>query len=243
MVLAACLAAGSVQAFAQSPTPAGWETVNVVRTNRTSRVITNLIEVRMPANIFVDEYRTNWVTRSVTNLITVEVTRTNLVRVYQTNVAMLTLTNWETVVVFKTNWVKRQTTAVAEVNIPAPAIEAPSAAPPAPAAAPAAAPVASDGLILVATRTSKPPVNNLVEVFMKMRGSSGVEPDFASQEWQLARGDGSVLFGQGSEFRQDISPGTYKIEMTARINGRKNLVHFRRTLKVTRERVTQEVSD
>src|ERR1017187_6163805 len=47
----------------------------VTRTNWFDRWITNVVEVRMPANRFVNEYHTNWVTQL----------RTNVVDVYSTN--------------------------------------------------------------------------------------------------------------------------------------------------------------
>jgi hypothetical protein len=34
---------------------------NITRTNWTERWITNFIEVRMPTNVFVDEFHTNWI--------------------------------------------------------------------------------------------------------------------------------------------------------------------------------------
>ena len=47
---------------AASPTDAGaranqtqWETLDILKTNRVKRVITNVIEIWMPANQFVDE--------------------------------------------------------------------------------------------------------------------------------------------------------------------------------------------
>ncbi len=67
----------------------------VFRTNRLDRWITNVIEVRIPANHFANEYRTNWI----------EQWNTNLVDVYATNHATLLLTNEINVVAFTTNWI------------------------------------------------------------------------------------------------------------------------------------------
>ena len=94
--------------------------VNLTRTNWVERWITNLIEVRMPLNRFVNEYHTNWVTqvqtnvinvyatnqltRTVTNRFVVDAFRTNFVTACQTNWETLDLTNWQTVIVMKTNW-------------------------------------------------------------------------------------------------------------------------------------------
>ena len=109
-----------------APVPAGLETVEVLHTNWVPRVITNVIEVRMPTNYFVTEYRTNrfaelrtnvidvyrtnWMTRMWTNTIAIEQTKTNLVTTYQTNLNTITLTNWAAALVFKTNWVTRPLT-------------------------------------------------------------------------------------------------------------------------------------
>jgi hypothetical protein len=82
--------------------------VNVTRTNRFDHWITNVIEVRMPDNRFVNEYRTNWVTQL----------RTNIVDVYATNRVTRTLTNpvvvqalWTNyVTAYETNWNMRKLT-------------------------------------------------------------------------------------------------------------------------------------
>ncbi len=91
----------------------------VTRTNWVDRWITNVIEVRMPANRFVNEYHTNWVTRFQTNIVNVYVTNqvtrtltnsvvvdqvlTNFVVGYQTNLIMRTLTNYVAVNLLQTN--------------------------------------------------------------------------------------------------------------------------------------------
>ena len=115
----------SLPAFGAAPNPdpapalTGLEMVDVLRTNWIPRVITNVIEIRMPTNIFITEYRTNrfvawrtnvidiyrtnWVTRTRTNTIAIEQTQTNLVIAYQTNWNTINLTNWKTALVFRTN--------------------------------------------------------------------------------------------------------------------------------------------
>lgn len=106
---------------------------NVTRTNWFDRWITNVIEVRMPANRFVNEYRTNWVTqlrtnvidvyatnrvtRTLTNPVVVEATETNVVTAYETNWSMRTLTNWVAVNVLRTNFVDRYQTNWSTLNL------------------------------------------------------------------------------------------------------------------------------
>ena len=118
---------------------------NITRTNWTERWITNSIEVRMPTNIFVnefhtnlierfvtnvvtipveatrtvrvDDYKTNWNTLRVTNRIPVNKVRTNFVDVVQTNWRTLTLTNFETVLVLKTNWITHPVTNVVQIDL------------------------------------------------------------------------------------------------------------------------------
>jgi len=90
-------------------TPGSVETVNVVQSTFVPRVITNVIEMRVPTNVFItvyrtnqfevlrtnvfDVYRTNLVRLTRTNMIPVELTLTNLVTRYQTNLNLLTRTN------------------------------------------------------------------------------------------------------------------------------------------------------
>jgi hypothetical protein len=106
---------------------------SVTRTNLVDRWLTNVVEVRMSANRFVDEYHTNWVRRVTTNVVDVYATnhvlvaltnrvvidlpRTNFVTAYQTNVKTLHLTNWATVLIFKTNWVTQPITNVVQIDL------------------------------------------------------------------------------------------------------------------------------
>ncbi|MBM3881817.1 MAG: hypothetical protein FJ387_19180 [Verrucomicrobia bacterium] len=62
-------------------------------TNWTPRFVTNLIEVRMPQNLYVDEYRTNWFTQRVTNINWFTLYATNVFEVFQTNRIVRTQTN------------------------------------------------------------------------------------------------------------------------------------------------------
>ena len=95
------------------------EIVSVVKTNWAERWITNTIEVRMPRNVFVNEFHTNWFTqfstnlvhvyttntvvRNVTNRIPVEAVRTVTVNSYQTNWTTRTLVNRVPVAMVRTN--------------------------------------------------------------------------------------------------------------------------------------------
>ena len=302
-----------------APAPAGLETVDVLRTNWFPRVITNAIEIRMPTNIFINEYRTNrfvewrtniidvyrtnrfvewqtnvidvyrtnWVTRTRTNMIaieqiqtnlviayqtnlniiiltnwetllafktnlatkaltnsvTVEQTRTNLTTRYQTNVNTLTLTNWETVLVIKTNWVKQPVTKLVEVTLPA----APADVVKAPGGGESKVPTASasatlesgTGWTVEAARTEKPPFGNQVEVQLKLKSAGNAVSTLPLLEWRVERSDGSVLlFGQGREFKRDLPPGTYKVQVTARLAEGSSSELLRASLEVTREGVS-----
>src|SRR5262245_50030664 len=90
--------------------PSEWQTVNILKTNQSTRVVTNVIEVSVPNNVFVNEYRTsrvdriltnvvevavtNWTKKALTNTVTVNAFQTNWVTVVHTNRAAITLTNW-----------------------------------------------------------------------------------------------------------------------------------------------------
>jgi hypothetical protein len=100
--------------------------VDVVRTNWTDRWITNVIDVRMPMNVFVNEFHTNWVeqvrtnivnryatnvaTRTLTNTVVVNGVQTNFVKAYRTNWNTLTLTNQVAVDLLQTNVIERYQT-------------------------------------------------------------------------------------------------------------------------------------
>jgi hypothetical protein len=86
--LVACLAAS---AFLQSVN--GAETY-VTRTNWVEKAITNVVEVRMPKNVFVNEYHTNWVEQVQTNLVVRELPRKVVVDFVHTNVSTHYTTNY-----------------------------------------------------------------------------------------------------------------------------------------------------
>jgi hypothetical protein len=107
--------------------------VNVTRTNWFDHWITNVIEVHMPANRFVNEYHTNWVTqlrtnivdvyatnrvtRMLTNHVAVDAFRTNLIVAYQTNWLTRSLTNRVAVNVLRTNLVDQYRTNLSTLSL------------------------------------------------------------------------------------------------------------------------------
>jgi hypothetical protein len=257
---------------------------SVTRTNWAERWITNVIEVTMPTNRFVNEYHTNWVpqvrtttidvyatnwsmrtvtnhimvealwtntvvayktnviTRTLTNSVAVNLLQTNVLDRYHTNWSTLNLTNWVTVIMFKTNWLTQPVTNVAQVDMssrPATALPAPSevvslkepvveAAPPAPAGGPSAP------LVILATRTTRPPANNLVEVQMKVRWAGNGSAQLRVQSWRIQREDGAVfMFGQEQEFLRQLPVGKYTVEARLKAEEDGPLYVARGTLSVT----------
>jgi hypothetical protein len=85
--------------------------VTIGRTNLVERWITNVVEVRMPTNHFVNEFRTNFVEQRRTNVIdafatnrvVVNAFRTNTVNAYRTNWGAVILTNDIRIDAFRTN--------------------------------------------------------------------------------------------------------------------------------------------
>src|SRR6266446_1474954 len=73
--------------------------IDVARTNWTERWITNFIDVRMPTNIFVDEFHTNWLRQFVTNV--VDVYATNWIKQEVTNVISVPATRTVRVTEYK----------------------------------------------------------------------------------------------------------------------------------------------
>lgn len=93
VALAACLA------FTGSLFLATGAETFVTRTNWVDKAITNVVEVRMPRNVFVNEFHTNWV----------EQVRTNVVVVYSTNRVTKEIphTNVVTVTHYTTNYINK----------------------------------------------------------------------------------------------------------------------------------------
>src|SRR6266699_3351156 len=81
--------------------------MTVMRTNWNERWITNVVEVRMPVNRFVNQYRTNWV----------EQIRTRVVNMYATNWTLRTLTNRVAVNAVVTNYTETYKTNCQTVQV------------------------------------------------------------------------------------------------------------------------------
>jgi hypothetical protein len=222
--------------------------IDLVKTNWTDRLITNVIEVRVPANRFVNEYRTNWVemvrtntfnvyftnvlTRMVTNCVLVDVVRTNAIVAYQTNWQVLNLTNWSTVLVFKTNWVRQSLTNLVAVDLPLGTQPRQEQAAQAPLISRAAA--LTEPLALEAKRAARLTTNNQVEVELKVRWTNGASAPLLVQQWRLESEDGAILcFGQDRDFRREVPPGRYKVQVKAQRDGNGPLLAALGTLAVT----------
>jgi hypothetical protein len=239
--------------------------VTITRTNVAERWITNVIEVRMPVNRFVNEYRTNWVTQLRTNVVDVYVTNwvtrkltnqvemaatmTNHVTSYHTNWSLLNLTNWQTVVLLKTNWISEAVTNVVQIDLPSQPVAA-AAAPsevvelkeaPVPIATPAPAAHWAGPLAIEAARTSRPPANDLVEVQMKVKRTDTTAALLQVQQWRVEREDGAILlFGQDQDFKRELPVGNYRVEAKLKVEGDNPPLSVRGTLSVTaRETIIQ----
>jgi hypothetical protein len=262
--------------------------VTITQTNWIERWITNVINVQMPDNRFVNEYHTNWVTqirtnvvdvyatnwtmvkqtnvvemaatwtnqvtachtnwttRTLTNHVTLNSVRTNFVDRCQTNWSTLTLTNWETVVAFKTNWITQPVTNVTQIDLPT--RPAAVAVPPSAAIEPPAAPVETASpvsagragpLVIEATRTSRPPANDLVEVQLKVRRTDNASGPVQIQRWRVEREDGAVLLSsQDQQFKRPLPVGKYKVEARLKAEGDDPGPAVRGTLSVTLQDAT-----
>jgi hypothetical protein len=237
----------------------GTET-QVTRTNWTERTITNQIEVRMPRNVFVNEYRTNWIERTLTNVIPVHATNivvktvtnrmvvnvahTNFVTACSTNWQTLNITNWQTVLVLKTNWITQRLTNVAEIELSSTRIASPQTAPPKgtlPANAtragmPLPLPIvpSKDPLSLEAVMTSPPSANNPAEVQLNVRWAVNGEDPLEVRQWRVQRADETVLcFGQDRQFSRELPAGEYFVEVKAQRDGTSPLLVAQGLLRVT----------
>jgi hypothetical protein len=230
-----------------APFPAPGAESYVSRTNWVERTITNFIEVRMPKNVFVNEYHTNWVeqvnvnvvevyktnhvTRNLTNTVVVDSVRTNLLTAYQTNFVVayqtnwktLNLTNWQTVVLLRTNWVAQPANNLVQLNpapartvsAPKPIVEPKVARLDVPSSPPAV--VATEELVLEASRSARSGANNQAEIQLKVRAVDEAEPAAQVQQWRVEREDGAILsFGQDQEFKRSLPVGKYKVEAKVR---------------------------
>ncbi len=224
----------------------------VTRTNWVDRWITNVIEIQMPANRFVNEYRTNRVEQFRTNYVDVYstnwvvLTLTNrlMVEAVRTNLKTLNLTNWETVLVMKTNWFTQPVTNVVELDFTrnGPGTSETAGPPkgrldpkdpavdPAEGALPASL---TDALVMQASRTTWPPSNNRAEVQLTVRCVEAGAPLHVRQ-WRVEREDGSVLcYGQDQDFKRELTLGKYRVEVRAQRAADGPLLAARGTLAVT----------
>jgi hypothetical protein len=261
------LSAVGAESNARSSASGSAETVNVIQASFVPRVITNVIEVRVPTNVFInvyrtnqfavsrtnvfDVYRTNWMTATLTNTIPVDLTRTNLVTRYQTNLHILTQTNWITRyqtnlnTLTLTNW---ETMLVFKTNwLTRPAtnlvqidLPAGNGEPKIDNAVAAPVPASKDTLILEARRTAKPSANGQAEIALKLKSEGDETPTFVSQEWKVERADNSVLlFGRGAEFKREVPLGPYKVEVKVRSDENSSPIRVRGNFEVTRDDVIQ----
>jgi hypothetical protein len=216
--------------------------VNLTHTNKVDRWITNLIEIRMPENHFVNEYHTNWitqmrtnvvdfyatniVTRTLTNRVVLDAFQTNYVVSYHTNIQTINVTNWQTAVVIKTNLTVQPVTTVVEVQArPALAAEA------APAATTS---LAVDGLVLQAKRPARPAANGQIEIALTARDAGNPNASVQIQQWRVEREDGAILsFGQEQEFKRDLPVGRYKLEVKIQRDGEASAASTKALLEIT----------
>ena len=222
--------------------------VNVAHTNLVERWITNMIEVKAPANHFVNQYHTNWVdrfwtnvvdvystnhvTRVATNRIVIDAFRTNFVQAYQTNLKTLHLTNWTTVLVLRTNWVTQQITNVVDLDLPAKGSGkgSPHASnQPSDSAASLAQndSIRSEGhisqpLSIAAGKIPRLLPNNQIEVKLIVHWTNDTTAPVQVHQWRVEREDGTILcFGQEQEFKRGLPAGKYKVKVRAQreLNG------------------------
>lgn len=228
--------------------------VNIFKTNQSTRVVTNVIEVLVPNNVFVTEYRTsrvdrtltnvvdvavtNWTLKTVTNAVAVNAVQTNFVKAFQTNQATLTLTNWETVVVTKTNWVRQPMTNVIDFTLPAETpVAAKTEASPAPAKTNAPAAEAKADSLVIETSKTRTTEKGEVEVQFKVRLASSAEEPLRAQ-WRVERVDGAILFfNQNQEFKRVLPPGHYQMIVKARRDADAPVLTAQGSMDVTRTSV------
>ncbi len=222
------------------------------RTNWVSRTITNTVEVTVPDNRFVNFYRTNHilqvftntvdvyltnrVVEHVTNTYVVDVVRTNMRQAYLTNYHTLNLTNWNTVLLFRTNWINQPVTNVVNVElIKSPA--SPQAA--APAKQPVATPppllatMATDALSVQARKTGRALATKQIEVEFAVKPTR-TGTALKVQQWRIESIDGSFLCCvQDPEFKRDLAPGSYKVEVKAQRDSRSPALAAKGTLALS----------
>jgi hypothetical protein len=199
--------------------------VEVFATNWVNRKITNTIPIELTRNVKVTEYRTNWNTLTLTNRIPVQLVRTNFVDRWQTNLKTLNVTNWETVLVMKTNWITQPVTNIVNIDLITnrfPAREVTSTPPTTPNVEAPAQPVTqvvstlSDSFHFEASRTSRPPNRNVVELVVKARWAADPDLPIQVRQWRVESEDGAILcHSQDQDFRRELPTGRYRIEVKA----------------------------
>jgi hypothetical protein len=244
--------------------------INVYTTNRFTHTLTNHFLVDTFRTNFTTAYhtnwktldltnwqtaivmRTNWLKRTLTNEFLVEALQTNLVTAYQTNWKTLDLTNWQTAIVMKTNWVTQWVTNVVQIDLPSPSVITVSASPADAvpqketrtgtfASVPSAATACP--VVLQASRTARPPNKGQVEVQLKVRGNGASTSVWQVQQWRVEREDRAILcFGQEQEFRRELPPGRYKVEVKVRQDEDGSILSARGALLVSLREVLIEQS-
>src|ERR1051325_3575472 len=86
----------------------------VVQTNWVEQSITNVVELRMPKNLFVTEFHTNWFDQFTTNFVTLY--QTNHTTKYETNQVVVDLIKTNVVDARITNWVTKYVTNTVAVS-------------------------------------------------------------------------------------------------------------------------------
>ena len=223
--------------------------VTAYATNWNMRRLTNLVAVQATRTNVVVACQTNWNLRTLTNPVTVNVLRTNFVDRYRTNWSVVNLTNWETFVMFQTNRITQPVTNVVRFGMPARPVASENAAgqivesKEETVATTSSVPAGAwaGPLAIEAARTTKPPVNNLVEVQLKARWNGKTAAPLQVQSWRVEREDGAILLvGQDQAFKRQLPVGRYKVEAKVRAHGDDPPLTARGTLSVTAHEATIE---
>ncbi len=94
-------------------------------------------------------------------------------------------------------------------------------------------------LAIQAARTSRPVVNDLVEVQLKLRWTGGTAAPMQVHNWRVEREDAAILlFGQDQDFKRQLPVGSYKVEARLKAEGDEPPPAVRGTLSVTLHEVT-----
>src|ERR1041385_6290075 len=80
----------------------------LLQTNWVDTSVTNVVEVRIPKNVFVTEFRTNWIDQFFTNVVTIY--NTNRSTRFETNLVVVDLCRTNVIDSYKTNWTTKYQT-------------------------------------------------------------------------------------------------------------------------------------